>query len=231
MAIWGLADLHLSTNVDKPMDIFGEEWANYVSRIKDGWENRVNDSDLVIIPGDISWAMHLRDALDDLKWIGKLPGHKLLLRGNHDYWWESISKIRRSLPPRMYALQNDYFAWEGWAICGSRGWLCPGDTRFDEEKDQKIYLRELQRLELSLKSAFQEGYRNIITALHFPPFNVFREPSGFTELLSSYGVKTCIYGHLHAEAKKTAYEGYLNGVQYIFVAADWLGFCPALLVD
>ncbi len=231
MAIWGMGDLHLSFKVNKPMDVFGAEWENHVEKIRAEWEKYVNEEDLVIIPGDISWAMYLQEAVYDLQWIGGLAGKKLLLRGNHDYWWNSISKVRQALPQSVYALQNDHFNWEGWAVCGSRGWICPGEPRFDETNDYRLYQRELHRLELSLKSAYNEGHRQIITAMHFPPFNLHKEPSDFTRLMFDYGVKICIYGHLHAEAKKNAYEGVLNGIRFIFVSADKLAFRPALLVE
>lgn len=227
--IWALADLHLSGLSNKPMDIFGHEWENHPDRIRQGWKENVKDDDLVIIPGDISWAMRFADAASDLDWLAALPGQKILVRGNHDYWWESISKVRANLPAGIRAIQNDHVIYQGWAICGTRGWICPGDLRFEQEDDQKIYLREIQRLELSLKSAYDRGYRQIIAALHFPPFNIKREPSGFTELLAAYGVKICVYGHLHAEARKLAFEGELAGTRYVFVAADHLEFKPAPL--
>ncbi len=231
MVIRALADLHLSSKVNKPMDIFGPDWDNHVQKIKQNWEENVKEDDLVIIPGDISWAMHLKEAIYDLEWISNLHGKKLLLRGNHDYWWSSLKKIREALPPDIEVLQNDHFFWEGWAICGTRGWLCPGDYRFEEEQDQKIYLRETLRLEFSLKSAYDRGHRKIIVATHFPPFNVKRDPSGFTELMEEYRVEICIYGHLHGEAINTAYEGQMNGTNYVFVSADKLNFTPILIAE
>ena len=152
--IWALADLHLSGQSNKPMDIFGSEWEDHPDRIMQGWKENVRDDDLIIVPGDISWAMHLEDAACDLDWLASLPGRKVLVRGNHDFWWKSISKVRDILPSGIRAIQNDHFFYQGWAICGTRGWICPGDSRFDHERDQKIYLREIQRLELSLKSAY-----------------------------------------------------------------------------
>ncbi len=231
MSIWSIADLHLSFGSDKPMEVFGEKWREHPHRIKEAWESRVDPGDLVVIPGDISWAMSLSQASPDLEWIGALPGTKLIVRGNHDYWWSAISKVRKALPPGVYALQNDHFTWEGWAVCGTRGWTCPGDGRFDPERDEKIYAREKIRLELSLQSAYKKGCANILAALHFPPFNSYREPSAFTGLLEAFGVKICLYGHLHGEFLPMAYEGSLGGVEYRFVAADGLDFKPALIVD
>ncbi len=229
MAVRALADIHLSSDENKPMDIFGPEWDNHHHRLQENWDRTVDNDDLVIIPGDISWAMYLSEAGADLAWIGARPGTKLLVRGNHDYWWSAVGKVRKALPDGVFVLQNDSFVWQDVVICGSRGWNCPGDTRFNNEQDLKIYHREVQRLELSLKSARAKGTGTIIAAMHFPPFNVRHEPSGFTELFVDYGVKICVYGHLHGESKKLAFEGTMDGVKYIFVAADYLDFCPVLI--
>lgn len=228
MGIWAISDLHLSlgVGVNKPMDIFGPEWEDHLERIKIGWINKVQEEDLVIIPGDISWAMRMEEAREDLYFIAALPGSKLILRGNHDYWWNSVSKVRAALPPGVYALQNDHFAWEGWAISGTRGWVCPGEARFDPLQDEKIYHREVARLELSLESALNGGFKRIMAVLHYPPFNMQRDGSGFTRLMAEYGVEICIYGHLHAEAKNSAFEGFMGNTEYKFVSADKLGFVP-----
>ncbi len=231
MSIWGIADLHLSFEVNKPMDVFGDRWKDYVKKIEEGWKSRVNSDDLVVIPGDISWAISLSETGKDFAWLDKLPGTKVILRGNHDYWWSTITRVRKALPPTIHALQNDHLSWGGWAICGTRGWICPGEPRFDPERDQKIYLRETHRLELSLESAYKEGKEDIVAALHYPPFSSRREESGFTRLLTSYGVKHCLYGHLHGEALEQAYQGNIEGVEYHFVSADALNFTPALIVS
>jgi len=157
MAIYALADLHLSHNEPKPMDIFGPHWDNHPPKILANWNRVVGAGDLVIVAGDISWAMRLEEAAADLAWVASLPGHKLLIRGNHDYWWSAIGKVRRALPAGMHALQNDHFPWDGWAVCGTRGWLCPGEEGFNKEEDGKVYRRELQRLKLSLDGARRAG--------------------------------------------------------------------------
>lgn len=230
MAIYALGDLHLSFGQQKPMDIFGPEWENHTEKIEENWNQLVGDEDLVIVPGDISWAMHLPEALPDLRWLAALKGTKLLIRGNHDYWWSSISKIRALLPPSVYALQNDHFPWQEWVIAGTRGWICPGEDGFDNDHDQKIYLREAQRLQLSLESARRSAPENIIAALHFPPFNRGGRPSAYTELLEQYGVKICVFGHIHDNSRDFVFQGERKGVKYRFVAADGLNFSPLLLV-
>ena len=230
MAIWAIADLHLSHDQEKPMDIFGPLWENHAAKIAANWRRVVGEEDLVIVAGDISWAMQLSGALADLDWLAALPGRKLLLRGNHDYWWSTITKVRAALPPGMAALQNDHYVFGEWAVCGSRGWLCPGEEGFDSEHDEKIYRRELVRLELSLESARRAGHERIIAALHYPPFNRQASPSGFTELLERYGVSYCVYGHIHDEGREKLFQGRRGGVNYIFVAADGVGFTPVPVV-
>lgn len=229
MAIYAIGDLHLAHNQLKPMDVFGDRWAGHVERLSSNWKAVVGDSDLVIVAGDISWAMHLRDAYADLKWLAGLPGTKLLIRGNHDYWWSSIGKVRAALPPVIYALQNDHFYWNNWAICGTRGWICPDEEGFDHEQDQKIYNREILRLRLSLKSAAGRSEIPIIAALHYPPFNRRHQPSAFTELLEEYQVSICLYGHIHDDGRDYVFQGLRNGVTYHYVAADALDFRPKLL--
>ncbi len=230
MAIYALGDLHLSYGQYKPMDIFGPEWEDHSEKIKKNWDLLVAEKDLVIIPGDISWAMYLEKALPDLAWLAALKGTKLLIRGNHDYWWSSIGKVRSMLPPSLHALQNDHFTWEDWTICGTRGWLCPGEEGFDNEEDQKIYLREVHRLQLSLESARRQSLTDIIVALHFPPFNRQGQPSAFTEILELYQVSICVFGHIHDGGRELIFQGERNNVQYRFVAADGVNFSPLLLV-
>lgn len=229
MAVYALADLHLSHDRAKPMDIFGERWDGHPRKIETNWRKTVGEEDLVIVNGDISWAMRLAEAAADLEWLAALPGKKVLVRGNHDYWWSAIGKVRAALPPGIFALQNDYFLWSDWVVCGTRGWLCPGEEGFDEAQDEKIYRRELQRLELSLDSARRAGYDRIIAALHYPPFNRQGQPSGFTALLEEAGVAACVYGHIHDEGRDRVFQGERNGVRYRFAAADGVDFTPVLI--
>ena len=184
MQIYAIADLHLSLTAEKPMDVFGEAWRGHAEKLERNWRETVNEDDLVLIPGDISWAMQLSAALPDLSFIGDLPGKKILLKGNHDYWWSAIGRVRATLPAGMRALQNDSIVEAGIGICGSRGWLCPGSSNFSQD-DEKIYLRELDRLTLSLQSLPQVETK--IAMLHFPPFSDKDRASGFTERLEAAG--------------------------------------------
>jgi predicted phosphohydrolase len=226
MQIYAIADLHLSLTSEKPMDVFGEAWRGHAEKLERNWRERVQEDDLVLVPGDISWAMQLSAALPDLSFIGSLPGKKILLKGNHDYWWSAIGRVRSSLPDGMRALQNDSIVENGIGICGSRGWLCPGSNNFSAE-DQKIYLRELDRLSLSLSSL--PAVETKIAMLHFPPFTDKEKGSGFTERLEAAGVQIVVYGHLHGEANRYAFEGERNGIYYHCVAADKLDFMPKLI--
>lgn len=229
MAIFAIGDLHLSHDRHKPMDIFGGEWENHAEKIGENWNRVVGSADLVVVVGDISWAMHLSAALPDLQWLAALKGTKVLIRGNHDYWWSSIGKVRRQLPSSVFALQNDFFIWENEAICGTRGWVCPGEEGFDNDHDQKIYQREVSRLRLSLASAKMKSLPIRIAALHFPPFNRRGQPSDFTALLEEYAVKICVFGHIHDHGRNEIFQGERGGVTYRFAAADGIGFEPLLL--
>ena len=226
MQIYAIADLHLSLTSEKPMDVFGEAWRGHAEKLERNWRERVQEDDLVLVPGDISWAMQLSAALPDLSFIGNLPGRKILLKGNHDYWWSAIGRVRSNLPAGMRALQNDSIVENGIGICGSRGWLCPGSNNFSAE-DQKIYLRELDRLSLSLSSL--PAVETKIAMLHYPPFTDKEKQSGFTERLEAAGVQIVVYGHLHGEANRYAFEGERNGIYYHCVAADKLDFMPKLI--
>lgn len=224
MKLFAIGDLHLSfdNRIEKPMDVFGDRWVNHAERLKENWLEKVTEEDTVIIAGDISWGLRLEEALEDLQWISDLPGKKVLVKGNHDLWWQSIGKINK-LHDNMVFLQNDcYFIDENTAICGSRGWVCPGSDEFTQQ-DEKIYLRELARLEMSLEKAKKQGATKIVCALHFPPTNDKKQPSGFTKLLSDYGVGCCVYGHLHGkDGFNNGIKTTLNGVAYKLVSLDYL---------
>lgn len=226
MSIYAIADLHLSFTAEKPMDIYGGEWVNHTERIRRNWEEMIRAEDTVILSGDSSWALRLEEAKTDLKWISELPGKKILIKGNHDLWWNSVNKLN-ALFENMFFLQNNFYEAEGWAICGSRGWICPGDDEFTAQ-DEKIYLRELGRLRLSLDGAAKAGYEGrIIGAIHFPPAGDSLGRSGFTDLFREYGVKKVVYGHLHGkDAYGNGLKGTRNNVEYILTSTDYLKCMP-----
>lgn len=228
MNIFAIGDLHLSSDGSKPMDIYGGQWIRHTERAENRWRSIVTDDDVVIIAGDISWALKRQDAENDLLWIAELPGKKVLIKGNHDLWWSSVTKLNQ-LHESMYFLQNSSYMAGDIAICGSRGWICPGDGDF-QQQDEKIYKRELGRLRLSLEAAKKGGAARMIGAMHFPPVNDKHEDSGFTELFEEYGVELVVYGHLHGEDAHTrGINGKRNGVEYRLVSCDYLECCPLLL--
>lgn len=223
MTIYAIGDLHLSGYSSKPMDIFGDHWSEHGDQIRNSWLTKVKEDDAILIPGDISWAMNLDEAMVDLQWIADLPGHKYLIRGNHDYWWSSINKLN-SLFDSMHFIQNNFFTYKDYAICGTRGWNCPNHFKFTEH-DDKIYMREANRLELSLSMAQKSGYKNIVAMLHYPPTNDKLEPSLFTEMFEKYNVKNVVYGHLHGDTSYSAgLKGQHNGVTYSLTSCDYLEF-------
>lgn len=211
------------------MDVFGPAWDDHAARIGESWRNTVAEDDVVLIPGDISWAMQLDEARADIDFIAALPGKKILMRGNHDYWWASLAKVRAVLPRGIYALQNDAIDLGGAVIAGSRGWMCPGSSGFEPETDKKIYDREAIRLGMSLERA-GEG-RRIIAMLHYPPFNEKRNSSAFTDLFEKHGVEHVVYGHLHGKSCRNAFEGVREGITYTLCSADHLGFAPKFITE
>lgn len=231
MAVYAISDLHLSLGVDKPMDIFGEDWSDHMKKLKNNWMETVGRDDSVIIAGDISWATYLEQAAEDFMFIESLPGRKIISKGNHDYWWTTRNKLEGFLEKKglksISFLHNNSYRLGKLALCGTRGWKCPGDDEFSPE-DKKIYERELQRLELSLKHAGDCG-DGLIVAMHYPPFNSLGEPSGFVRLMEKYRVKKCIYGHLHGEGFKNAFTGEYGGIDFRLVSADYLKFKPVRL--
>lgn len=222
MTLYAIGDLHLGGAVDKPMDVFGEHWADHAQKIRANWQDRVKATDTVIIAGDISWAMNMEEAQIDLAWISGLPGHKVLVRGNHDYWWGSITKLNR-MYENMSFLQNNFFTYQDYALCGTRGWVSP--TGEDSCHDYKIYLREVHRLNLSLTAAREAGHKKFITVLHYPPTNEQHHDSGFTELIQRFKVEHVVYGHLHhPQAFSQALQGRRQGSFYHLVSCDYLQF-------
>ena len=225
MAVFAISDLHLPAR-EKPMDVFGAHWENHFERIREDWLERVGDGDTVLLPGDLTWAMRLEEAMEDLECIRMLPGKKILLRGNHDYWWSSIGRVRRILGENTYALQNDSLLLDGRLYAGSRGWTIPGENA--EKDDVRIFERERMRLDMSLKHARSRDADIPITVMmHYPPLS--DEAVGFSDILESYGVSDCVYGHLHGAGLYGAIRGERNGVRYHQVSCDGLDFKLYLL--
>jgi predicted phosphohydrolase len=229
MRVFAIADPHLSRSDPKPMTIFGPAWEGHPQTFFDGWRETVTEDDLVLVPGDLSWALRLDEALLDLNDIGDLPGRKVILRGNHDYWWPSVSRLRAALPEGMYAVQNDALLLDGLVIAGSRGWVCPGSHGFSEQ-DEKIYRRELERLRLSLAAASKLKGEAFVVMLHFPPVNSRLEPSGFTDLLVEAAPDALVFGHVHGEPPERVVPE-LPRIDVHLVAADALGFRPRLILE
>ena len=224
MHIYAIGDLHLSGEPPtKPMEIFGEHWLGHKEKIKQHWLETVTADDTVIICGDISWAMNLEGAAQDLDWLAQLPGRKLLLRGNHDYWWTSLAKMQQRFGEHFEFLQNGCIMVGDIAVCGTRGWILPSAENFTPE-DEKIYKREAIRLELSLQAAIKEQAATIITAFHYPPLFAPTEQTAFTDLLKKYNVQHCVYGHIHGENHVITFEGEREGINYKLVSCDTQDF-------
>ncbi len=230
MAIFALGDLHLSFGTDKPMDVFGNKWENYTEKIYEGWQSVVSDEDLVIIPGDVSWATYLEDAVRDFEFIQGLNGKKVIIKGNHDYWWTTLKKMEEFLDENQFdsikILNNTAIAFEDVAICGTRGWSIQDNN---DESDEKIIDREKKRLVLALEEAVKLKKERLIVGIHYPPFNYAGQENGFLEIMRNYDVDTCVYGHLHSFAHKNAVEGDLGGVSLHLVAGDFVDFKPVLI--
>ena len=239
MKVYAIGDLHLSfaappdprnwcgVRTYKPMDIFGELWTEHYRKLYANWLETVEPGDLVLMPGDISWALRLPEARHDLEFLGMLPGTIVAVPGNHDYWWQSLKQLRQALPPNMRVIQNDCFVAGDVLLCGARGWVCPNAGGFSE-KDEKIYRRELIRLENSLRSARPAG-KKIVAMMHFMPTNEQHERSGFIDLFLEYGVGTVVYGHLHADASHWRLPDKAWGIAFHLVCADYLRFVPLLI--
>ena len=224
MAIWAIADLHLSFNDNKPMDIFGENWKNHEEKIKQDWLNKVTDTDLVLLPGDFSWSMYLEDTVKDFEYINQLPGKKLLLKGNHDYWWTTVTKMRNFIEEQGFKnidfLHNNSFEYDGVIIAGTKGWALSG-----EEYDEKLVQREMLRLELSIEDGIKKygEDKEIIVCMHYPPTTKNGEME-FINIMTKYNIKKCYYGHLHSFAINDAVEGNFCGINLKLVSADGLDF-------
>lgn len=228
MALYAIGDLHLSLSAEKPMDVFGGKWLGYMDKLREGM-SVIGPEDTTVLLGDLSWALNLEGAVKDFAWIDQIPGKKIILKGNHDYWWSTAAKFYKFCQvngfENQWILNNNHYEYDGWAICGTRGWF------FEEDRggahDEKVFRRELIRLESSLKSA---GDKNKMVFLHYPPRYRGYECREIIELLERYEVRRCFYGHLHSESHKLAIEGQWGGVEYRLVSADYIGFKPVTVI-
>jgi len=246
MQIWAIADLHLAKSIPaKDMAIFGPEWERYMDKMAASWRELVQPDDLVLLPGDISWAMRLEEAKIDLNWIDDLPGTKVMIRGNHDYWWSSAKKMSEIFPPSVHFIHNTAFHWNDIAIGGTRLWDTPeynfsGYIHFKEnpkarpaEKEEDggaaIFERELERLKLSLKQ-MNPSAKLKIAMIHYPPISADLQPSRTSAILEEFGIQVCLFGHLHNIKKDQPLFGEARGVRYYLTAADYLDFRPLRVV-
>lgn len=221
MKVYSISDFHLSIDKPKPMNVFGSVWDNYRQEIVNNCKVIDND-DLLLVAGDISWAMNIDEAIPDLRYISALPGKKVLTRGNHDYWWKGIGSVRAVLPKGVYAIQNDAVKFDNVVICGSRGWTTPEPNAIEEAEDKKIYARELLRMEMSLTCAKKlcvDGDK-IIAMIHYPPFNSKFDDSRFTELFDKFNVSAVVYGHLHGKSVRSETVVLKNGIKYYLTSCD-----------
>lgn len=235
MALYVIGDTHFSSNRNKPMDIFGGKWLNYDKKLISSIGECLTEDDTLVICGDFSWGMSLKDTLPDFRLLDNFPGKKILLKGNHDYWWETVSKMKKFFAENqiksIHFLHNNFFQYnEKILLCGTRGWMY--DNNDPTCKEDKIYKREVLRLRQSLESAksIADG-KEIICFMHYPPVCRDFEITEFTDVLKEYNVKRCCYGHLHAESIKRAFKGHRNGIEYMLVSADAVDFKPVLLSE
>jgi predicted phosphohydrolase len=252
MTIWAISDLHLAFSVpEKSMEAFGPSWKDYAAKIQMHWQRLVSPEDLVLIAGDISWAMRLEEALKDLLWIEALPGKKIILRGNHDYWWQSPAKMAKVMPPSIQFLQNNALKWNNVAIGGSRLWDTP-EYHFNDyiefqenprarpktsegiakekEEGEKIFTRELQRLRLSLSQLDNQAAVKI-AMVHYPPVDALLHPSRASQILEEFQINFCVFGHLHNVRKNALPFGKARGVNYLFTSCDYLEFAPIKVIS
>lgn len=228
MALYAIGDTHLSLSVNKPMDVFGGGWEGYVDKLREGF-SQVGEEDTVVLCGDISWGMSLEDAVQDFAFLNELPGEKWLLKGNHDYWWNTASKMNAFFGAngfdKLHILHNNCAFYGETALCGTRGWF------FEENaapQSEKVFNREVMRLEASLKAA---GEHEKLCFLHYPPRYQGYLCQEIVDLLERYQVRACYYGHLHGPSHRLAREGYYGNVEYHLVAADYIGFRPKKILD
>ena len=250
MRIWAIGDLHLSFGVEnKSMDVFGANWASHAEKIASHWKSLIQKEDLVLVPGDLSWALKLEEAIPDLEWVDSLPGAKVMIKGNHDYWWGSLSKVTKVLPPSIHLIQNNVFNWKDVTIGGARLWDTseysfrsfiefrenPKAKKKDredlvqEELSQKIFDREIERLKISLDK-LDPNAKVRIAMTHYPPIGANLEPSRAAQILEQHQVQICVFGHLHNLKTKEPLFGEARGVRYILASSDYIHFQPIAIL-
>ncbi|MCL1816829.1 MAG: metallophosphoesterase [Clostridiales bacterium] len=238
MKVFAISDPHLALlspyqpdkppDTYKPMDIFGSSWQDYYALLYANWQSIVSPEDTVLLAGDISWAMTLRQTVHDFAYLAALPGNIIIVKGNHDYWWQSISQVRAALPPNCHALQHSSLVVGSKVVCGSRGWLTPDHQDYREAEDGKIFARELLRLRMALEEGQKKGLP-LVVMLHYPPLSYKVEHNEMLDLLQEFFVKLCVYGHIHGSCAKNAVEGLYQGIEFINSSCDRLSFLPRLL--
>lgn len=225
MAIYVIADLHLSFSQDKPMSIFGENWEGHSEKIKNNWISKVKPEDTVVLPGDFSWAMYLQDTYKDFEYLNSLPGKKLLLKGNHDYWWTTVTNMRNFLEENKFKnidfIYNNSYLVENKILTGTRGW-----NLLDTENSSKMIKRESIRLQLAIEDGIKKygDDKEIIVFMHYPPISNTNKKSEFLKILKQYNIKRCYYGHLHGKSHQDAVEGIVDGIEFKLISADYLNF-------
>ena len=223
MSVYAISDLHLDFSKEKPMDVFGENWVSHEEKIFESWKSKVKEDDVVLICGDISWGLKLEEAHKDLLRIDNLPGKKIISKGNHDLWWQTKAKLKELELKSIHFLQNDNYQYENIAICGTRGWASKDSDEFSEH-DEKIFSREVNRLDISLRTV-EKGVDKKIVMIHYPPFN-FKDssPNEFVDVMKKYNTDICIYGHLHGEGHKFVVEGEIEDINFYCTSSDYLNF-------
>lgn len=247
MRIWAIGDLHLSFGVkNKSMDVFGPNWESHAEKIASNWKSLIRPEDLVLVPGDLSWALKLEEAIPDLEWVDALPGTKVMIKGNHDYWWGSLSKVTAALPPSIHLIQNNVFNWKDVTIGGARLWDTPEysfgewiefrenpraknpEVLVQEELEQKLFDREIERLKMSL-SKLDPNAKVRIAMTHYPPIGANLEPSRAAQVLEQHQIQICVFGHLH-NLKSVPLFGEARGVRYVLTSSDYIHFAPVAIL-
>ncbi len=225
MSLFAIGDTHLSFGTDKPMNVF-RGWDNYVERLETNWNNLISEDDTVVIMGDISWAMNFKEMLEDFRFINSLKGQKIILKGNHDYWWNTMTKMNAFLEENSFDsikfLFNNAYLCDGISVCGTRGWFYDAEN---DENTEKIILREAARLRTSIKAGRELGGEPVVF-LHYPPVSKTQACQPIVDVLKEENIKHCYYAHLHSASAYNSFNGEMDGIKYELLSADYLKFCP-----